>query len=452
MHPSQRTLMAAPIALLVALSSAACGTSGSQEVAPQTTPPSPQSSPQPSPGGSAGPSAQPSPEPSQPPAPTPSTVAPPPEQVSAADAVYDGAPPELVAAGQAGDVVYYLPEQFLLLDASAWLVLYRSTSALGNRIAVSGTVIVPNAAWAGSGPRPILAFAHETTGVTDDCAPSRTLVTATYSELSAVSLALAKGWAVALTDYEGLGTPGHHTYSVNLAEARAVLDAVRAAVRTPGVGLDSSAPVAIWGYSQGGGAAAAAAEAAPTYAPEFAWKGVAAGGTNADLDAIGEAGEGTLYYGFVSAASLGLDTAYPELDLEAYLNDAGKAMLASADTKSACMATLLTDYAFKRTSDYCTSNPRQSPAWQRRFEENKLGLVRIEMPAFLYHGTYDDVIPRSVGAGLRDRWCALGATVQWKEYPDLILGHVSTKASGQPDALQWLADRFDDKPAPSNCP
>ena len=32
-----------------------------------------------------------------------------------------------------------------------------------------------------------------------------------------MSMALARGWALAITDYQGLGTPGDHTYMVGRA-------------------------------------------------------------------------------------------------------------------------------------------------------------------------------------------------------------------------------------------
>ncbi len=381
--------------------------------------------------------------------------------MSSADQVHAGAPTDVVAAGQLGDVIYYMPEQLPFIGGHAWLVLYRSTNALGQRVAVSGTVIVPTAAWSGAGPRPIVALAHATVGVTDGCAPSTTMTTSSllgnsYMEASNVTTLLGKGWAIALTDYEGLGTPGKHTYSVNLSEARAVLDSVRAAVRLPGTGLDPKAPVVIWGYSQGGGAATAAAEAEPAYAPEFDWKGVAAGGVNADLNAVADANEGGAYYGFVAAASTGLDTAYPELDLDSYLNDAGKALFDSAETKNGCLLDLLgTDYAYHSTKDFCTTDPRPTPAWQKRLGENKVGGVKIQMPALLYHGTNDDVIPYAVGTGLRDSWCALGSSVEWKDYTALTIGnwlaHISVQSQAAPDAIQWLADRFNGKAAGSSC-
>jgi hypothetical protein len=310
-------------------------------------------------------------------------------------------------------------------------------------------VIVPTAAWAGPGPRPIIAFAHATVGVTDDCAPTRNIASGLYVENTYLSQVLAKGWAVALTDYEGLGTPGRHTYCVNRSEGRAVLDSVRAAARTPGAGLDASAPVAIWGYSQGGGAAGAAAEAAVTYAPELAIKGIAAGGPAADLEAIGTAGEGTMFFGFVAAGSQGLDAAYPELNLRSYLNAAGLKQYDASEAQGACLPQLLgADYAFKRTTDFSTADPRGTPTWQRRFAENRLGVVKLGFPAFVYHGLLDEVIPNAVGTGLRDRWCAQGSTVQWGDY---LGDHVLTQSLAAGDVVQWIADRLDGKAARSDC-
>jgi pimeloyl-ACP methyl ester carboxylesterase len=351
-----------------------------------------------------------------------------------------------------GDVFSIKAEVLPSMSASSWLIQYRSTDALGGANVVSGTVMVPLAPWLGRGPRPIVAFAHETVGVTDDCAPSKDLVSGTYLETGYVKMALAKGWAVALTDYEGLGMPGNHTYSVVWSEAHAVLDSVRAAIRLPGSGLDRRAPVAIWGYSQGGGAAAAAAEAAPSYAPELEVKGVAAGGTPANLDAVAAHLDGSLAFGFLAAAALGLGTAYPELGLDGYLNAAGQREFSAiaSGTKSACIVGLLTTFATKHISDYTTSNLLEVPMWQARIRENELGLHKPRVPVFLYHGDIDEVIPAAVGAGLRDRWCAQGATVQWKVYP--FGEHLLTQAFAAADAVRWIADRFDGLAASSTCP
>jgi hypothetical protein len=44
-------------------------------------------------------------------------------------------------------------------------------------------------------------------------------------------VALAVSFAVVMTDYQGLGTPGLHTYVNRVAEGNAMLDAGRAAMR-----------------------------------------------------------------------------------------------------------------------------------------------------------------------------------------------------------------------------
>ena len=168
----------------------------------------------------------------------------------------------------------------------AWHLLYRSTSATGAPDAVSGTLLVPPAPWLRGGPRPLITYAVGTHGLGDQCAPSNLLAHGIENESALLAQALSQGWAVVVTDYEGLGTPGTHTYAVGQSEGRAVLDAARAASRVTGAGLSPSGPIGVFGYSQGGQAAAWAAELQGTYAPELNVVGVAAGGVPADLNAV----------------------------------------------------------------------------------------------------------------------------------------------------------------------
>jgi predicted esterase len=57
-------------------------------------------------------------------------------------------------------------------------------------------------------------------------------------------------------------------------------------MRLPDTSLDPHGPLAFWGYSQGGGAAASAAELASSYAPELDVVGSYAGAPPADLKAL----------------------------------------------------------------------------------------------------------------------------------------------------------------------
>ncbi|UDY35077.1 lipase family protein [Dermatobacter hominis] len=331
-------------------------------------------------------------------------------------------------------------------------VLYRSTDALGAPIAVSGTVLVPERPWTGPGPRPLVSYAVGTHGVSDDCAPSKLMAQGLEYESGTIQRLLDLGWAVAVTDMEGLGTPGLHTYVVGRSEGHAVLDMARAALALPATGVPPDAPVGIMGYSQGGGSAAWAAELAPTYAPELHLVGVAAGGTVADPLAIARADEGTPWIGLVLLTALGFDAAYPELDLDSYLNETGRAM--AEDGRRFCIMSLagiatLVDAAGTSTGDYVTDvNPLDTPAWQQRLRENTLGGAAPSVPVLMQHGYWDGTVPYPQAEQLRATWCAAGADVTWRTlFGEHVLGFV---LAAEP-AVAFLADRFAGRPAPDGC-
>ncbi len=135
------------------------------------------------------------------------------------------------------------------LPAKAWRITYRSTSATGQATTVSGAVLVP--AQPHHGPQPLVGFAVGTHGLSDQCAPSLALARGTEYEVVTIAGMLQHGWAVAVTDYPGLSTPGEHPYLVGRALGPAVLDSMRAARNLPPAGLDHAGPLAVHGYSEG---------------------------------------------------------------------------------------------------------------------------------------------------------------------------------------------------------
>ncbi|MFB9689504.1 lipase family protein [Amycolatopsis plumensis] len=356
------------------------------------------------------------------------------------DAFYT--PPSPLPDGADGDVVWWRP----LPDsggAKGYLVLYRSRSAADTPIAVSGRVLVPTAPWTGPGPRPIVSVASGTRGIGDRCAPSK--FQPDYEKPLFVDAMLGRGWAVAITDYEGLGTPGLHTYVVGRSEGHTVIDAARTATRLPAAGLAAGGPVAFSGYSQGGGGAAWAGELAPTYAPELHVAAITAGGTPADLNVVAKSLDGGVGFGFLLLASLGLDAAYPELDLPAYLNDRGRTLYATQ--QDACVDAVF-GYAFGHIADYTTSNPLTTAKWQARLAENELGAHPPQAPVFLFHGSFDEIIPLSQAQTLRREYCAAGVDVTWRTY---VGEHVTTLAFSAGDVVHYLGDRFAGKPVYSDC-
>src|SRR6201990_1485230 len=185
----------------------------------------------------------------------------------------------------------------------------RSTHTRGNPIAVTGTSFEPFNDWPGKEPRPLISYAPGTQGQGNQCAPSRMFnqgihysggwdIMFHYEELFVATM-VARGFAIVMTDYEGLGTPSMHTYVGRVAEGQAVLDAARAAMRLPGTSLDQHGPVAFWGYSQGGGASASAAELAQSYAPELHIVGTYAGAPTANLKELLPYADGSALVGAV---------------------------------------------------------------------------------------------------------------------------------------------------------
>jgi len=349
-----------------------------------------------------------------------------------------------------GDVIATAPTNFgLTTNITSTAVKYRSTSATGAANYVTGTLLMPNAAWTGGGSRPIVSYAIGTQGLGDTCAGSKTMTLNLLYEQPNIQPLLDRGWAVAVTDYEKLGTPGDHTYVVKNAEAYAVLDIVRAAQRLPGSGVAANAPVAIMGYSQGGQAAAAAAELEATYAPELNVRGVAAGGVPSDLAKLGDYlnGSGNLFFSFLAFAAVGLDSAYSELNLETYLNQAGTDLMAAG--RNSCLIDGLFLGAGKRITDLTHTNPLASPQWQARLAEQKLGNVGPQVPVYLYHGVLDEIIPYDQGTSLRTAWCGRGTRVQWADYwlADHILGIFA--AGG--DVVNWLNARFTNQAFTPTC-
>src|ERR1700677_1908929 len=106
------------------------------------------------------------------------------------------------------------------LSATAYRVLYRSTGLDNKPILVSGVVIVPPGD-PPPGGRPIVAWAHPTSGVVPRCAPS--LAIFLFEQIQGLRSFVRDGYVVAATDYPGLGTEGPHQYLVRTSEALAWL-------------------------------------------------------------------------------------------------------------------------------------------------------------------------------------------------------------------------------------
>lgn len=325
-----------------------------------------------------------------------------------------------------------------------WKVLYKSTGATGDSTVVSGSLLIPSIGV--ENVKGLVTVGVGTHGMGDSCAPSRALASGPEPDLATMTALLRRGYAVAVTDYQGLGTTGMHTFGVNKALGPNMLDVVRAVRQIPGIGLDPDGKVGITGYSEGGGAAASAAEMAPTYAPELNVVGAVAGGTLSDPDKAVKPLDGNWFAGLAIAGAIGYDQAYPELNLEQYLKPSGRWIM-QADTE-ACQE-FVARFIFNQFSWYMTRNPTRTPEWQARLRENAVGKLKPAAPVYLYHGRLDEAVFYDQTARTRRLWCDLGANVRWRLNP--VTEHFSTQLVEEPTAFRWLEDRFAGIPAKGNC-
>lgn len=356
-------------------------------------------------------------------------------------------PPVALPAGPPGSLIRSEPMPAYLLpaipiSAKAYRILYRSETATGQPNVVSGVVLVPTMPH--SGPRPLVGYAIGSQGLADRCAPSTQLADGTEYETALIAEALSHGWVVALTDYPGLGTAGDHPYVVGQELGHAVLDSMRAARNLPAAGLNPDGPAAIYGYSEGGGAAGWAIQEQPTYAPDIPLKGAAVGAAPADFQKMFTFLNGGPFAFLLLYTAIGFNAAYPELDLAKYLTPTGR--FAVNAMENSCLEDAIAEGLLmpKTITDYVTSNPLLQPDWSARLAQNNLGGIAPQTPVILGSARQDEAIPFEQVSTLYHQWCALGVNAHFDASP---LGeHLTGAIEFAPVAMAFLADRFAGRP------
>jgi hypothetical protein len=368
-------------------------------------------------------------------------VSPPRRGASSAPSFY--VPPAPLGPAEPGDVIRAEPMDAYLapglrLRGRAWRVLYRSTSAIGTPTAVSGAILIPPGR--ARGPRPLIGYAVGTHGIGDSAAPSRLLPRGLEWEAGLIALLLARGWAVAITDYQGLGTPGDHTYMVGRALGPNVLDAMRAARQLAPDELPVEGPAAIIGYSEGGAAAAWAAQLQADYAPDVPLVGVAAGAAAADVETAGPSLDGSFFSFFMAYGGIGYAAAYPELELDPYLTPPARGHIA-AMRESSILQAMMWGPKFMHASDLTQPNVLELPEWRLRLRENRLGRIAPAAPVLLHHARRDQIVSFAQSVNLRDDWASLGADVKLHVTRGGV-DHISGAVAGTPVALDWISKRL----------
>ncbi len=353
-------------------------------------------------------------------------------------ALYDTA---LDGNGEPGDPIALQRVEVPGLDGRAWRILYRSRSAAGRDIAVSGVLAVPTGP-APSAGRPMLAWAHGTAGLADRCAPSREPADA----LALAAPFLARGMVFVATDYEGLGTPGLHPYLFGESEGRSVLDAARAAHRLGDL-TDASDKTVVWGHSQGGHAALFARELAASWAPELDLLGTVAGAPPSQLRFIAPVlGSSPAAY-YLAMVAGGWNAADPTGDPSLVLSREAQSRLGLLERE--CGPALARSFADLTGGALLAADPATVPPWSDLLDRNEPGTRTGTGPVLIVHGEADTLIPPSSSELLARRMCSLGEVVQRRTYAGAT--HVSVVADAKGDISAWVEARLRGEPATGSC-
>ena len=290
------------------------------------------------------------------------------------------APPGTIIRSQPIETAGQLPP-----GATAYRVIYHSESINDTDIAVSGVVVVPGGT-PPPGGFPIVSWAHGTTGLSDQCAPS----VAGFSSIPDLDTTIDARMIVAATDFEGLGTV--HPYLVGQSEAQGVLDAARAARALAGVAASNA--VVVLGYSQGGQAALFAGQIAQSYAPELFVAGVVAVAPVTSLTELAPAVPGRATdpdAGFAAMALYAWSVTYGNFPLSSVLDTEG--LRNAALLGSACSSTVGSVYDAVPTDLLFRPGWSQIPSVSADDSTNQPGNSPISAPVLVVQGTRDSLVP-----------------------------------------------------------
>ncbi|QKT06487.1 hypothetical protein HUN08_04255 [Gordonia sp. X0973] len=212
-------------------------------------------------------------------------------------------------------------------------LLYTTRDQNGRAAQTTGVVYYPRAPKPAGGWK-VVSWAHGTSGIAPQCAPSRATRAVQDQSQPNISAALRRGYVVTASDYIGLGGGGTTEYLGGRSAAYNVIDMVRAARNLdPTIGKRWAS----LGHSQGGHAALWAARMAPRYAPDLPMVGAVALAPASqipatmsllqrpELPSLGQLNMTSLFGLYVMA---GMDRVYPNLGVKNYLTPAGRYWLA----------------------------------------------------------------------------------------------------------------------------
>ncbi|MCJ0892092.1 S9 family peptidase [Rhodococcus sp. ARC_M5] len=363
--------------------------------------------------------------------------------VTAAPAASEPPPPSTFGGAVPGSLISAEPIEDIAADitelgATATRVVYRSTSGVtGEPTDVSGTVVIPGGT-APQGGWPVVSYGHGTTGVLEACGPSR------YANLLGsapiVAALVLNGFAVAMTDYQGLGLGGsYHPYLDSKTFGYNMIDAVRAARNfMPTL----SSRWAAYGVSLGGMAAWAASDRNAEYGGGLELVGTAAMVPVSDMSGLADAAaNGTLtraQYPLLMYALHTLAISHPEMNLDDYRSGLARErwddFMECVPPKSDDVPGLL---ARLQAADLTPVSAEATDRLRGYLSDMALPQQRSTTPLLVMYGSEDDLILEPWTEKALQRACDSGDLVEYELHQGEGHGDLDSSRS-----LPWVKGMF----------
>jgi pimeloyl-ACP methyl ester carboxylesterase len=324
--------------------------------------------------------------------------------------------------------------------------VYSTVDQHGEEAASSAAVFLP-AGEAPEGGWPVLAWAHGTTGLGDNCTPSAQV----RSDRDAAFLNhwLEQGYAVVASDYAGMGTPGLMSYLNGKITSANVVDSVAAARGLDSVGAELSGTWAVIGQSQGGGVALHVAHKASARSAEVGldYRGAVATGAPAYVEELVLAGSPSFppvalpdtLSAYVAYILAGFREAHPEVDLSSALTVEGRRVADLAET--ACLGEMSEELSGEVLSGLFNRPLREIPGLAAALRDYMATPTDgYDKPVFLGHGLTDIDVPSPIGIALNsemwvNQFAGSNEQVEVHWYPT---DHSGAMVASVPDSTPFL--------------
>lgn len=365
--------------------------------------------------------------------------------VSALDIFYTVRPEDL--SGAPGTLIRAAPIEIMsVYRAKAYRILYVSRNLRGGKIGVSGMALVSTFPSNGA-TRPVVAWAHSTTGVARKCAPS---LRSDPLAIPGVKDMIVQGYTVVATDYPGLGTSGQVPYLIGLGEAQSVLDSVKAIRGLPEAQAGNK--FVLWGHSQGGHAALFAASMAKSYAGELNLLGVAVAAPATNLAALLDDDINTVPGRILAAMALLSWSRNFGFPLDGLMTQNSLKSVEHIDKH--CVDDLGGELAaFSAEQDlgtrFLTYDPDSRQPWRGLLADNNPTGRSISVPILVAQGEQDSLVLPGITADFVRSLCRAGKTVSYLTMPQVDHGMIAKKSAAA--VVTWMEGRFRGAHAASTC-